>query len=662
MKTSFTKLNNQDSKCLEKFTPSRNIRSSSSSLLYLSASFGIASISWAVTSGTMATAQTPKTPVVTQTDVRSISQVSVLFVNPYSGDDASDGSESTPLKTITKAIQLAKDNTVIKLAQGNYTSESGEKFPIFLKPGVSIEGNLNDRGTGVIISGGGDFLSRTFGSKNVTIVGADNVKISGITVTNTNSRGYGLWIESSSPTVTNNNFIGSTQDGIIVTGQASPIISQNGFYRNQANGITIMGSSRAQVEENTFQYTGYAINIAQNAEPTLNNNKIKFNRSGIVVQANSRPVLRGNVVENSQEDGLVIISQALPDLGNSAQAGNNQFRGNKRFDINAQAAKQLTTSYGNILKSDRIAGKVDIGSVTANTLNSSPRENTISKASTRAYRPRRNNLSILDSNINQTAPPIAPTASNDSGNNLEVGKDITFSAPSSELKTNGNQVINPINNIPKSSITSTNRPIQPRPPAQIVDIQRGNSRRRNAVDFPVPTNLTTNNRRSIRPATPQQTVSIPQVSRRRNSQTVKQFNYIKIDPDTIEFSANPSSRSNQNGGRSRPSANNNMLSVPNSPIPGKNKNTQQIFPPGNKTQFNPIAGNYGNQVLRYKVTVEVRTSRDENLVRFFAPGAFVTNNRNAKVMQAGVFSSRANAVELMRIFNNNGLNSKVERL
>ncbi|MEM7552712.1 MAG: DUF1565 domain-containing protein [Cyanobacteria bacterium P01_A01_bin.84] len=641
----------QDNKYLGKLSSLGNFSLSCSSLLYLSASVGLASVTWTTTSLKSAIAQTPKTPTIEQADVRSISQVNVLFVNPQGGDDAGNGSESAPLRTITKALEIAKESTVIRLSQGNYSTKSGEEFPLFLKSGVSIEGNTDSRGTGVIISGGGEFLSRTFGSKNVTMVGANNVNLSGITITNTNPRGYGLWIESSSPNITNNTFIGSTQDGIIITGQGSPRITQNNFYRNQANGITITGTSRAEVKENTFQYTGYGINIAQNAEPNLINNQIKFNRSGIVVQASARPILRGNIIENSQEYGLVIISKAEPDLGNSSEPGNNQFRGNGRLDINAKAAKQRITIYGNILQSDdpkgvaqsyRIAGKVDIASSATTAMTPKPR-NISSTPPVRVSRSRKVRKRLLSLPASSTGSRTVASP--------EIGKEIVFSAPLREPQPKNTQIQSII------------------PPA------RGNNQSRNReYNFPIPSNLAENNIRESRGRgkTP---IAISKAPQAKKSQVVRQFNYINIDPNTIEFTApqasqsSPPPRYNQNYSDPLPpsqgvSLSNNILNVPSSPFPQSSGSTQQqtIAPPIDETPFNPTGSNSDSQNLRYRVIVEVKTTRDEDLVKFLAPGAFLTQYRRRNIMQAGVFNSRDNAQELMRIFNNNGLKSVVEEL
>ena len=296
----------------------------------------------------------------------SISQVNVLFVNPSVGNDQNtNGSENTPLKTITQALRIAKDNTVIRLAKGTYSAETGEQFPLILKKGVSIQGDIGSQGKEIIIQGGGEYLSRYYGSKNIGIVATGNVKLAGVTVMNPNPRGYGMWIETSQPVVENNTFAGSTQDGIAVTGTSAPKIHNNYFYQNGANGITVSGKSQPEIKGNTFQDTGFGINIAQNASPQIISNKISQNRTGIVVQAASRPVLRNNSIFNNKEDGLVVIAASSPDLGNSSNPGGNQFNANGRYDINAEAAKQEVAAYGNTLTESRIAGIVNLTATAA---------------------------------------------------------------------------------------------------------------------------------------------------------------------------------------------------------------------------------------------------------------------------------------------------------
>jgi hypothetical protein len=139
-----------------------------------------------------AIAQIPTTSTKVVQSERTISQVNILFVNPsIDNDQESNGSKIAPLKTITKALQLAQPNTLIILAPGTYSPKTGEVFPIILKHNVAIQGDIRNQGRTVKIIGGGEYLSRSFVRQNVAIVGANLASLSGVTVTNTNSLAYG---------------------------------------------------------------------------------------------------------------------------------------------------------------------------------------------------------------------------------------------------------------------------------------------------------------------------------------------------------------------------------------------------------------------------------------------------------------------------------------
>ena len=567
-------------------------------VLYLSISIGLAVTICLNLGLSEAVAQQPLTPSRRKTDVKSISQVNVLFVNPGAGNDSGDGSSIAPLQTITKALEIAQSNTVIRLAQGNYSESSGEKFPLFLRPDVSITGEPSSGGRGIVITGGGEFLSRTFGSKNVTIVGSDRAVLSGVTVTNSNPRGYGLWIESSNPTITGNTFTGSTQDGVAITGNSVAKVNKNYFYRNGANGITITGNSKAEIQNNVFQYTGFGINIASNAQPVLVGNQIKFNRSGIVVQANARPILRNNIIESSKEDGLVVISQAQPNLGDPNEGGGNQFRSNARHDINAKAAKQQIVAMGNIIRRDRVTDNVVIrtGSLPiARPLN--PPLRSI---------PRPLNIPTNNANVSRSQTPVK--------------REVTFTAPGLRPKPlifNSPQKPNPVNPSPRAS-----RPNNRSNPPQINSVQID----KNTIEFRAPS------------AQPEQTQNL------RNQQQAH-----LNQPLPVLQPASPD-----------------ILSVPNQNVPvSNNANNQQIIQPPNIGNSNiespePIATREIPQTSRYRVFVEVKNLRDQDLVKYLAPGAFLRTWRGRSAVQAGVFSARDKADALVKIFKNNDLRAAVE--
>jgi len=76
-------------------------------------------------------------------------------------------------------------------------------------------------------------------------------------------------------------------------------------------------------------------------------NRITKNRTGIVTQANARPLLRGNVIEGNKEDGVVVIATSQPNLGTRTKPGGNVFRQNGRYDINSSASSQVIPAFGN---------------------------------------------------------------------------------------------------------------------------------------------------------------------------------------------------------------------------------------------------------------------------------------------------------------------------
>ncbi|MEH1828941.1 MAG: DUF1565 domain-containing protein [Nostoc sp.] len=572
-----------------------------------------------------AIAQIPSTPDSAPLGEKTPSQTNVLFVNPSIGDDkAGNGSESTPVKTITQALRLANANTVIMLSTGTYSAETGEEFPLILKPGVSIQGNPSNQGKEIIIQGGGDYLSRSFAGQNVTIVGANQALLTGVTVTNSNPRGYGLWIESSNPVVAENTFTGSTQDGISVSGNAAPTISKNYFDRNGANGITIAGNSSPQVKENVFHQTGFGINIAQNSAPVVIGNQIQNNRSGIVVQANARPILRNNSIQDNKEDGLVAIAQAMPDLGSASEPGGNQFQNNGRYDINASAAKQVISAAGNNLVSDRITGKIDIDGTTAlATQNSQPAANNVLREI-----PATNEITF-------SSPEISETTNGQSSNNISANNPVS---------TQLNNQLLPL--VPANLSLSTPRSNQQPPTSKV-------------TGFPTPSSLSgrlpTNTQVTQPPNTPQ-------------------LNYVRIDPNTIEFTA-PEYPSNSVAQPPVPTMRNQtqqpspilesavpdasaLLPLPNNNIPIANTRNLRT-----SSASIPYRGNSATQFgVRYRVVVPLATDRDKDLVRSLVPGAFPTVWEGQKVMQAGVFSSEYNAKEMLKTLSSKGLRAIMQPL
>lgn len=283
----------------------------------------------------------------------------VIYVNSALGQDTSGAGKTSavPLKTITYALQQAQPGTVIQLSSGSYTKDSGEVFPIVLKPGIILQGDESTKGATTTIIGGGTYISPTFASQNVTILAANNDEIRGVNVTNPLSRGTGIWIEGTNPTIANCTFANSLREGIFITGSANPTITDSLFTKNQGNGISIARTAQATIRNNVMQDTGFGLAIGGTSTPRLESNQITQNQAGIYVNDSAKPVLRGNTIISNKGDGIVSTVNAQPDLGVNGDDGNNTIRNNAGFDVNNSTTLEIS-AIGNNIDSKKINGKV----------------------------------------------------------------------------------------------------------------------------------------------------------------------------------------------------------------------------------------------------------------------------------------------------------------
>ena len=257
-----------------------------------------------------------------------------IYVNPEDGNDSQTGKKSSPLKTITQALKIAPVGSTIQLANGTYSENTGETFPIIVKDGITLKGDPHNQGYKTKIEGDGYFISPTGAGQNVAIAAEkDAGSITGITVTNNHSRGHGIWIESASPKIISNTLTRNGNTGVSVNGNSSPTIEDNYFYNNSGNGLLVYGTSQPEVIKNTFEQTGFGISLLQNANAKISENMFDGNRIGIILESNAQGILRGNEIVNSSESGLTAIAQSRVDLGTDDEPGNNIFRSNNKLDI-----------------------------------------------------------------------------------------------------------------------------------------------------------------------------------------------------------------------------------------------------------------------------------------------------------------------------------------
>jgi parallel beta-helix repeat protein len=313
---------------------------------------------WSGGALTMIARANPAPPVVT---AQIPAGTNVIYVNVATGTDSESAgsSEQTPLLTITAALQRAQAGTVVQVANGSYTANTGEVFPIVVPNGVTLRGNPSTQGQTVAINGGGNYVSSTEANQNVALLAEQDSVITGLTITNPNTRGTGVWIQSTNPSVTNNTFSKNKREGIYVTGNANPKIEGNVFINNDGQGISVVRTSQGEIRDNLFQNTGFGITITDQTSPLIVQNRILQNVDGIVVSSSATPVIRNNVIEGNQRDGVVVISNAQPNLGTAETAGENRISNNGRYDIYNATSNKTLLAYGNNFDPQRIRGRVE---------------------------------------------------------------------------------------------------------------------------------------------------------------------------------------------------------------------------------------------------------------------------------------------------------------
>lgn len=287
-----------------------------------------------------------------------------IYINPATGNDLGSGESTSPLKTLKKALSKAQSGTTILLEAGTYNLSNGEAFPLIIPAGVKVIGNESGKGSGILIEGNGLYSSPSSASQNITILIENNGELRGVTVTNSQTRGTGVWIESQSPTIANCTFTRCKREGVYAIGSGTPHLLNNIFIHNEGYGLSIEGEMKGEIQGNTFQNTGYGISIKDNASPFITDNVIVENRSGVLIADAAHPILRRNLIERNSGDGIVITNQATPDLGNAQQPGGNTIRNNGGFDVQNAGTANIS-SFGNLLSHTRVKGTIQVVTQTA---------------------------------------------------------------------------------------------------------------------------------------------------------------------------------------------------------------------------------------------------------------------------------------------------------
>ena len=569
-----------------------------------------------------------------------------LYVNPEIGNDGAQGIEAAPLRTVTRALEIAESNTVIVLAPGRYSQASGEVFPLQLRSGVTIQGAPGSRDRSAIIEGGGTFESPTRSQQNAAIIAADRAGIAQIAISNPD--GYGVWVESASPTILETAFVGSRQTGIYVTG-GSPRVQNNYFSGNQVAGLIIFGVSSASVASNTFDGTGDAIRVAQGATPEIVGNRIVNNNAGLVLVGDVGPVVRNNQIVGNRQNEVRV------------SAGDREFIAAAPADLVPERVVPIAKKVP--LSADAVPGE-SLGSLPmlASALPVTAPSQTIAAVEpisrplvTSAPRMPLPPLELIPAEEPVAGSTVEPTDAIAAQSTETISEpllgDPSLSDPLRSGVSERVEIPAPPAGESESALVAQLPPLEDAaadddresipagsPGAALAALRSGVSSGVSSGVALAPRAVSGENPDS------------PVLRRRRERR-----NREEVNPDTIENRNNPTRQP-------LPPANSDRLSVPSSRIPLGSGSSSTIFSPPTGGVGGPPAPPSRAQALGlfYRGFVETSDPFEQDEVREVIGDAFRTRFEGRTVMQVGAFPTEEEAEERQRILEDNGFNARIE--
>ena len=247
-----------------------------------------------------------------------------IYVDATLGDDANDGTQDRPFRTITKALEVANGTqatpVIVHVAAGMYSASSnGERFPLFMKSFVSLCGEGRDM---TIVDAEGAAFHVIF-CDGVTNLAIEGLRVSGGNADASappNYSGGGICCLDSSPAITNNTISGNSVynfgAGIYCGHNSSPTITNNMIVGNSALGV--YGS-------------GGGIYCCEDSSPTISNNTISGNTveacgAGICCWWGTSPLIEENSISDNRASfggaGIYCEEKATPTITKNLITGN----------------------------------------------------------------------------------------------------------------------------------------------------------------------------------------------------------------------------------------------------------------------------------------------------------------------------------------------------
>ena len=308
----------------------------------------------------------------------------IIYVSP-NGNDESRGTKGTPLATIQKAISIARNSDVVKVAPGTYNEN------IYLRSKMSLIGSGSD--VTIITSNKGNIIT----GKDIF-----NITIEGFTLDGQDSAQHGLYIDciglpgwQDNPqasnmlifkdnivknfadhaiycqyigiTIEKTNIVSVARNGIHFFRTISKIINNNiqfaniGIYLQDggskvgnnyikniaSDGIWCHNMSWIKIENNVITEAGRNGIICDVCHPILEGNHIyKCLSNGVWCVGQTErmcmPKIRKNIITENRLNGILINEYSQPDIGRSDDIGNNSIYGNNKMSIYSEHTRNIT--------------------------------------------------------------------------------------------------------------------------------------------------------------------------------------------------------------------------------------------------------------------------------------------------------------------------------
>ncbi len=187
-----------------------------------------------------------------------------VHVDTVRGSDTLTGHPNTPLKTITRALEIAGRYSTVYVNDGVYDQNSGENFPLVLTQHV----RLIAVGSDVVVSGGGDYFVEALGTfSNTAIVFSGYNELSHLTVQN--DSGFGVFVDSNSVAIVSDNQIRDCEYGIVVSDGGTAIVSGNTISGCTLNGLQAFGQSTVSLYGNNVTHNEIGVFLGESTRASV---------------------------------------------------------------------------------------------------------------------------------------------------------------------------------------------------------------------------------------------------------------------------------------------------------------------------------------------------------------------------------------------------------